>query len=99
MRQRIDKDFRITFANAFRIRLGDNDCGLTFVVEADDPEGPYQSDQIQVAMTPRTLKLLNFAVSKVLERLEEAVGPIPLPEEKTRALAAALGPPPATKSK
>jgi hypothetical protein len=94
MRTKVDKDFRIVFANAFRVRVGDNDCSLTFIVETDDSEGQHHSDQVQIVLTPRTLKIINFGVEKALERLEALTGTIHVPEEKLRALEAALGPQP-----
>ena len=99
MRKKVDKDFRIVFANAFRLRVGDNDCSVTFVVETDDPDGQYQTDQMQILLTPRSLKLLNFGITKVIEKFETSLGPIHVPEEKLRALEAAFADAPALKGK
>jgi hypothetical protein len=91
MRTGTASDFRIVFANAFRVRIGDNDCALSFVVETDDLQGQIQIDQVQVACTPRTLKLMHHAITLGLKRLEAATGPIELPPDKIEGLEKAFG--------
>jgi hypothetical protein len=84
IRKKASKDFRVVAANSSRLRLGDNDCGLTFILETDDHEGPVQIDEVQISLTPRALKLLNYTITKALGQFEELVGHIALPPEQLR---------------
>ena len=86
-----NRDFRIVFANAIRLRLGDNECGITFVMETDDETGNIVlEDQIQVVMTPRSLKILQLTLNHAMTELERAIGPITLAPEKMAELEKAL---------
>src|ERR1700730_2873162 len=64
------RDFRIAFSNAVKMRIGDNDASLTFVVETDDENGSLmQEDQFQVIMTPKSLKILHMSIGYGLSEL------------------------------
>ena len=81
------RDFRIVFSNGARLRLGDNDAGITFLIETDDEAGTMvHEDQVQVLMTPRSLKILQLSLNHAMSELERAVGPIALAPEKLAEL-------------
>jgi hypothetical protein len=71
------RDFRSVYANIFRLRLGDNDGAVTFMMETDDGDGVlYNQEQVQVVMTPRGMKTLHLILANALEQLEKIAGPI-----------------------
>ena len=81
------RDFRTVFANGLRFRIGDNDAGMTFLIETDDETGNIvHEDQVQVVMTPRSLKVLQVVISHGLIELERLIGPIDLGAEKNTEL-------------
>ena len=76
------KNFRLLFANTFRLRIGDNDTAITFGAETDGPAGTLQVvDEVQVLITPRIIKLLHFLLGSTIAELEKVTGPIPLPQQ------------------
>ena len=69
------------FANAFGMRLGDNDVTLTFGLnEGSDPKDMLE--EVAVVMTPRTLKIMLNHMGNALKALEAKVGEIPTPPGK-----------------
>jgi hypothetical protein len=85
------RDFRIVFSNGARLRVGDNDCGITFLLETDDETGALiHEDQVQVAMTTKSLKILQLSINHVVADLERVIGPITLAPEKMAELEANL---------
>ena len=72
------KDFRYVFANAFALRLGDNDVTLTLGMhEGGDPEDMLE--EVAVVMTPRTLKVILNNLDNALKALESEIGEISVP--------------------
>jgi Protein of unknown function (DUF3467) len=89
------KDFRVAFSNTFRFRLSNTDVGLAFGYQTEIP-GPQSGssqaliqDEVEIVMTPFTLKLLQKAISDNIEILEKQIGTIQLPQELVDALDAA----------
>jgi hypothetical protein len=81
------KDYHEVFANAWRIRLGDNDCSVIFCLESTDESGKSVIiDQVQVVMTPKSLKILNILLSAGIASLEKILGTIPVPKEMEERL-------------
>jgi hypothetical protein len=85
------KDFRVVFTNSFALRFSDNDVLLRFSVDLDPPDQESVAlEEVAVAMTPRSAKLLALTLSKVLESFESAAGPIDVPQDKLDALEEAI---------
>jgi hypothetical protein len=82
------RDFRTVFANGMRIRLGDNDTAITFLIETDDENGMMvHEDQVQVMLTPKSLKVLQLVLTHGVGELEKALGaPITFAPEKQAEL-------------
>jgi len=81
MDKRQSKDFRYVFANAFRVRIADNDITLTLGMhEGGDPENMFE--EVAVVMTPKTLKIILNNLRLGLEALESQIGEIVVPAEK-----------------
>jgi hypothetical protein len=79
------------FANSFRIRVGDNDVGLTFSLETDSIGGEIVVvDQAQIIMTPKTLKILSEALSVIIEKLEKEIGEIAIPQQNLKEIGSLL---------
>jgi hypothetical protein len=79
--------FNHIFTNAFRVRVGDNDVGLTFSLETDDIGGEIVVvDQAQMIMTPKTLKVLSKTLSVVIGRLEKEIGEIEIPQQNLKEI-------------
>ena len=85
--------FRTVFSNTFRFRASHNDIGVTFGYATQIP-GPTPNvernilqDEVEVVLTPLTLKLLKIALDDNLEAIEKAIGTIQLPQEMLDALA------------
>ncbi len=69
------------FANAFGMRLGDNDVTLTFGLnEGSDPKDMLE--EVAVVMTPRTLKVMLNNLNNALKAFESQFGEIPVPPGK-----------------
>jgi hypothetical protein len=89
------KDFRVAFSNTFRFRTSATDVGIAFGYQSEipsaTPNGPDQNiitDEVEVVLTPFTLKLLQLAINDNLEAIEAAQGkPVELPQEILDALA------------
>ncbi len=82
-------DFRFIFASAIGLGVSDNDCKVIFGVE----EGPNPQDiyeQIAVAMTLKTTKMLAVHLSTIVEHIEGISGEIPFDKEKQDHLKAVL---------
>jgi DNA-dependent RNA polymerase auxiliary subunit epsilon len=81
-------DFRYIFANAVGIGVSDNECKVIFSVE----EGPQEMyEQLGVAMTLKTTKMLAIHLSTIIEYIEKVSGTeIPYEKEKQENLIAAL---------
>ena len=78
------KDFRYVYANAFSVRLGDNDITLTLGMhDGGDPEDMLE--EVAVVMTPRTLKIMLGNLGNALEAMESRTGEIPVPPGKILA--------------
>ena len=76
-------NFRTVFSNAIRMRLGDNDGSITFLIETDDETGAMiHEGQVQLLMTPKSLKILQMIVNHSIGELERVVRPIEFPPEK-----------------
>jgi hypothetical protein len=85
------RDFRTVYSNGSRFRIGDNDASMTFLIETDDETGSMiHEDQVQVIMTPRSLKVLHMVITHGLTQLEQLMGPIDLGAEKIAEIQNAL---------
>jgi len=89
------KDFRVAFANTFRIRSSPADIGIAFGYQTElpsgTPGGPDQAlivDEVEVVLTPMALKLLQLALNDNIEAIEAATGkPVELPQNILDTLA------------
>jgi hypothetical protein len=85
------KDFRTAFANTFRFRASPTDIGLTFgyATQVPSPTGDRNilQDEVEVVITPSTLKVLKMAIDDHLEVIEKMIGTIQLPQEVVDTLA------------
>jgi hypothetical protein len=87
-----NKDFRVAFSNTFRFRASPNDIGITFGYATQVPavgggERNILQDEVEVVLTPTTLKLLKIALDDNVEAIEKAIGTIQLPQEMLEAIA------------
>ena len=75
-------DFKYVFANAVGLALSDNDCKIIFgVEEGSGPEEMYE--QLAVAMTLRTTKMLAINLTAIIDHIEKTTGDeIPFDVEK-----------------
>jgi hypothetical protein len=88
------KDFRVAFANTFRLRTGAADIGIAFGYQTEVP-GPTPNigqniitDEVEVVVTPIMLKLLQIAITDNIEAFETATGKtIELPQAILDSLA------------
>ena len=76
------KDFRYVFANAFSVRLSDNEVALTFGLNEGDPEKVEIFEEVAVVMTPRTLKIVLNNLGNALTAMETQFGEVSVPPEK-----------------
>ncbi len=82
MRENQSKDFRYVYANAFSVRLGDNDVTLTAgMLEPGDPREDILAE-VAIVMTPKTLKIMLHSLGVALKAFESQTGEIPVPPEK-----------------
>jgi hypothetical protein len=89
------KDFRVSFSNTFRFRVGAADIGIAFGYQTEIPgslpDGPSQHliiDEVEVVITPTMLKLLSLAIADNIEAHETATGKtIELPQQLLDAMA------------
>ena len=85
------KDFRTAFANTFRFRASPTDIGLTFgyATQLPSPTGDRNilQDEVEVVITPSTLKVLKIAIDDHLEAIEKMIGTIQLPQDIMDVLA------------
>ncbi len=82
MRENQSKDFRYVYANAFSVRLGDNDVTLVVgMLEAGEPSKDIL-EEVAIVMTPRTLKIMLNNLDNALKAFESKVGEIPVPSGK-----------------
>lgn len=91
-------DHRIIFANAFSLRMGNNDVSLELSTEqnVNGTEGYLSSAQLM--MTPASAKVLAILLTKSLERLEKETGPIALDAKRVEAMEKLIVSTPAVKS-
>ena len=75
------KDFRYVYANAFALRLGDNDVTLILGM-SEGGASEEILEEVAVVMTPRTLKIILNNLGNALKSFESHVGEIPVPPEK-----------------
>jgi hypothetical protein len=84
------KDFRVTYANTFRIRLSAYDIGIAFGYQTEIPnDQAILQDEVEVVLTPLIMKVLRLALEDTVEAIEKAIGVIQLPQEVVEAVAAA----------
>src|SRR6266403_1079748 len=80
-----NKDFRTAFSNTFRFRASATDIGITFGYSTQIPgpggERDILQDEVEVVLTPTTLKLLKMALDDNLEAVEKLIGTIQIPQE------------------
>ena len=76
------KDFRYVYANAFSVRLGDNDVTLMFGMHESGTDLQDMLEEVAIVMTPRTLKIILNNLGHALEAFESKLGEIPIPAEK-----------------
>jgi hypothetical protein len=84
------KDFRVVFANTFRVRSSISDIGVAFGYMTELPgDQTIVQDEVEVVFTPAMLKLLKIALDDNIENIEKIIGTIQLPAEILEAIAAA----------
>lgn len=86
-------EFRYIFSDAFGIAFSDNDCRVSFGINEKAGSGNDLDmyEQVTVAMTHKTTKLLVHHLSGILNHFEEKSGTnIPLDEAKVETLKAML---------
>ena len=80
------KDFRYVFANAFSVRLSDNEITIKFGMdEGGDPKNLDILDEVAVVMTPKTLKIMLNNLGNALTAMEAQFGEVSVPPEKLSA--------------
>src|SRR5260221_10375162 len=90
--------YRLTYSNAFRIKMTANDATIVFMIQTDAPGLPTEvmQDEVAVALTLPALKILWQNLNTVLPKMEEYFGAIRVPEtailtdEKIAPMIAAL---------
>jgi hypothetical protein len=83
-------DFRFVFTNTLGFQFSDNDARIIFSIdEGNGVDGAL--DQVGVAMTHKTLKLLGAIVHEMLEHYETSSGvKIPVDQDKIEGFRAVL---------
>ena len=81
---------RIIFANAFSLRIGDNDCAIELCTEQNVNGVDSYFSEAQLMMTPKTAKILWVILGNALENFEQTLGPIAIPPEKMAQLKASM---------
>lgn len=71
---KVAKDYRVVFANAFGIRLSDNDATIYFLMNEDPTNMADSERQMAVAMTPRSVKTLATMLLETVVQAETATG-------------------------
>ena len=75
--------FQIFAADAIGMQMTDNIVQLYFGMEQKTPgEASVIFEQIGIAMTPRSLKVLQVVLNRALESFEKDNGPIPINADK-----------------
>jgi hypothetical protein len=88
------KDYRTIYSNSFRLRMGDNDIGMSFSYQTQRPaEGdqnlimtrlePVVQDEAEVIVTPRQLKYMSEVLKRAVIDFENRFGEIVLPSVMT----------------
>jgi len=82
------KDFRTAFTNTFRLRLGNNDCSLIFGFQTElANQQALLNEEVELVMTPITLKHLSEVLKVGIQQLETALGaPVVLPDHLVKNL-------------
>ena len=79
--------FETFFANAFSLRLGDNDCTLRFLIAEDPANFDAAELQSAVFMTPRSMKVLASILLDAVLEFEHATGAaLPVRDERQQKL-------------
>jgi hypothetical protein len=75
-------EYRVLYANSFRIGMSVNDASVTFMQQTDVPGLPTQVlvEQITISMTLAALKILAANLHKLVIAAEDVLGPIAIPE-------------------
>jgi hypothetical protein len=84
--------YRIVYANAFQLAIGDNDIAVSFGIAGasiGDPSIEHKKE-VTVMLTHRSAKLLNQTLTGVLSRYEDAHGLINIPTIKLEEIRAKL---------
>jgi hypothetical protein len=86
-----NKDFRNVFSNSFRVRAAPTEIAITFgyatAVPAGNGERQILQDEVEVILTPATLKLLKMGIDDNLEAVEKVIGTIQISQDVLDALA------------
>jgi len=77
-----DKKRPIFYANAFSLRMGDNDAPLVVGFNEDPVSPGAMQEEAGIVMTPRTLKILLNNLTIILDSWEKQNGPIAVPPGK-----------------
>jgi hypothetical protein len=83
------KDFRVAYSNTFRFRISPGDIAIAFGYQTEIPDQGIIQDEVEVVLTPATLKVLKLAMDDTLEAVEKAIGSIQLPPEIMEQITAA----------
>lgn len=80
-------NYETYFANAFTLRISDNDCSLRFMISEDPNRIEIAEWQSAVMMTPRSLKVLAGILLDAILELEHVTGiEFPTREERYRKM-------------
>ncbi len=71
---KVANDYRVVFANAFGMRLSDNDATIYFLMNEDPANMADSERQMAVAMTPRSVKTLATMLLETIVQAETAAG-------------------------
>ena len=83
----LSSQYRLVFSNIFTLKISDNELMLSFGATMGGPDGnPYLMQEVTVAMTARSTKILSILLGGAIEKFEQQFGEISIPEEKLKAL-------------
>jgi hypothetical protein len=72
--------WRIIYSNISGIHFGDNDCKIVFGFDMDiSKPGEEILEEAVVVMTPRTVKMLAYSLTAVIQNFESVHGTIQVP--------------------
>ncbi len=73
------------YANSISVSTSGFDISVLFSREMPGEDAPIKVDQLMVYMSPMLLKRFSHILNTVIDRYEDSVGVIPLPDEAKKA--------------